>query len=137
MKYQLENATSKNIQIVAFYNSQLLDSIILNPHSIFEKETQMAGKNAETYIFNSQKNGGIRDSVVIIYDNSVYKVQFCGSRRDLSSCENIENKIGLGYMFPHESDEIQRSLFRKRYKYPYKIIFTESYFKDAVLLGAK
>jgi hypothetical protein len=134
VKYQVENATSKNLKIIAFYNSQMLDSIEIQPGGIFEKNTEIAGKNAETHIFDSYKNGGIRDSIVLILDNLYYKVQYCGKKRDISSCENIESKLGLGYFFPQASNEIKKGLFKKSYKYPFKVIFTNSYFIDAEII---
>ncbi|OYU64592.1 MAG: hypothetical protein CFE22_17965 [Cytophagaceae bacterium BCCC1] len=134
VKYQVENATSKNLKILAFYDSQMMDSIEIQPGDIFEKNTEIAGKNADTYIFDSSKNGGIRDSIVLISDNHYYKVQFCEKKRDISSCENIENKLGLGYFFPQTSNEIKKGLFKKSYKFPFKATFTNSYFFDAQII---
>ncbi len=130
----MENATSKNLKILAYYDSQMMDSFEIQPGDIFEKNTEIAGKNAETHIFDSSKNGGIRDSVVLISDNRYYKVQFCEKKRDISSCENIENKLGLGYFFPQTSNEIKKGLFKKSYKYPFKVTFTDSYFIDAQII---
>jgi hypothetical protein len=135
VKFAIANNTQKKISIHSFYNHEKLDKIEIKPLSYFEKKGDLAGNNVDLYLFDKKYYGGIRDSIVIIWDDSVYKVQFCENKKPVNLCDSIENNLGSGMGLPNPGFGYKKGLFKVSYKYPQNIVFFETYFKDALPLN--
>jgi hypothetical protein len=135
IKYVIANNTNKKITIKAFFDSKLYDTIDIKSGSYFEKKGEIEGRNIDLHLFDNKFNGGVRDSIVVIFDDKVYKVQYCETRKPVYQCENLENNLGIGTGLPYPAFGLKKRFFSNNYKYPRYIVFYNAYFDDALPLN--
>lgn len=140
-RYIIENKTDYTMNIEAYYDSQLLDKITINPNNAFVKEAIFSGENSESSLFDKRLNPRIgvwRDSVVIIFDNQRVLIQYCESLKNTAMCGIGSRDViekNLAYIILDSRNRVDEKVTKKGFKKrtgPFVITFDNSDYERAI-----
>lgn len=135
VEYHILNKTSKTIEIIAFSKSRLVDAVTIEPSSTLKRVKDLADPiNRNSTLFFNHNHEEIIDSVSIIQDRALYKIQFCDEGRPVAGCD-LENNIDQIMSAGLYNNKVVGILGRTRYSKPITVAFEQSYFDDALELN--
>lgn len=136
--YIVENETDYDMRIKAYYKSQLADDILIHPKDSFKKKEvwQGEGQGNTMSLFDGSVEQGKRDSIVIIFDDKRYIVQWCPNGKTLDlRCDSLSNYEIPKNLAKITNYQVRTDIYRKanlkRYTGPFVITFTNEDYEQA------